>query len=351
MDQEQKRLNSEWVSVNAFREVLKIAHSGDLRKSTYDEALELGGEIYPELLDEENSLLRRERQSSITKEYIQKAKLISKRERNKIRAIDLVYKDITELESLIELDTKKGNEQLVKRLSLIQRAKEELELIKHSENQLIFRDAYNAERNLPTLFLGKASKTYQLSSDNKLRIRVLHPDKPEHITGADLIYEYHDKESGKVNLVFVQYKIWEDKKLSLSDKRLKEQIDRLKSHTCSIGLCQCKENNEDFRFPFCTSFLRPTDALQRADQELISRGEHIPICKIEKVKSTGIRGGEYLEYKKIKSISISSMLFEDLFNRGKLGSRSLTIKELEELYKQSNIIDSSDTVIVYAQEY
>ena len=76
----QKRLDSEWAAVNAFREILKIAYRGDIRKSTYDEALELGGELYPELLDEENSLIRRERQSNITKEYIQKAKLISKKE-------------------------------------------------------------------------------------------------------------------------------------------------------------------------------------------------------------------------------------------------------------------------------
>ncbi|MBP6236680.1 MAG: hypothetical protein KA270_06865 [Saprospiraceae bacterium] len=351
MENEINRLNSEWVVVNATREMLKIANGGDIRKSSYNDALELGGEIYPELLAEEVSLIRRERLSSITKEYIQKAKLLSIREGRETNPITLVERDIDEYTSLIELEKKKNNEQLVKRLGQIHIAKEELVPVRHSENQLIFRDAYNADRNLPTLFSGKASKTFELPNSNDLKIRILHPDKPEHITGADLIYEYHNKEDETVSLVFIQYKIWEDRKLYLSDKRLKEQIERLKSHTCLVGLCNCKLEDEEYRFPYCSSFLRPTDALQRADQQLISSGEHIPICKIDKVKSTGIRGGEYLEYKKMKSVSLSSVLFEDLFNRGKVGSRSLTIKELAEFYEKSNIIDPKDTVVIYAQEY
>lgn len=350
MDDEKIRLNGEWVSVNAIREMLKIATRGDIRKSTYDDALEFGGEIYPELLAEDVSLIRRERQSPITKEYIQRAKLRSIKIGNEVKALELVMADIDDHESLIELGAKKGNKQLLRRLDLLYKAKEELEPKKHSENQLIFRDAYNAERNLPSLITDKASKVFNLPNENQVKIRVLHPEKPEHITGADLIYEYHDKETQEISLVFVQYKIWEERKMSITDERLKKQIQRLKFNTCSKGICKCDERN-GYRFPFCSSFIRPTDALQSADQKLISTGEHLPICQIDEVKSVGVRGGEYLEYKEIKNVSISSIHFEELFNRGKIGSKKFSRKELEEFYKQTKVIDSKDTVIIYAQEY
>lgn len=58
-----------------------------------------------------------------------------------------------------------------------------------------------------------------------------------------------------------------------------------------------------------------------------------------------------LNYKKIKEISLSSELFEDLFNRGKIGSRGLTAEELESLYEEASVIDSTDTVVIYAQEF
>lgn len=88
MDKERERLNQEWITVNAVREMLKISTRGNIAKSTYDEALEVGGEIYPELLGENVSILRRERFSNITKEYKQKAKLLSIREKKKQKQLN-----------------------------------------------------------------------------------------------------------------------------------------------------------------------------------------------------------------------------------------------------------------------
>lgn len=334
---------------------MKISTRGNIAKSTYDEALEVGGEIYPELLGENVSILRRERFSNITKEYKQKAKLLSIREKKETKAIELVDLDIFDLESLVKLESdgrgQEDKDQLYKKLNQLYKAREELQPVKHTENQLIFRDVYNVERSIPVLSLGKSAKTFNLPNSDNLRIRVLHPEIPEHITGADLIYEYHYKESEKVSLVFIQYKIWEDKKLYLSDERLNNQLKRLESFTCSKGLCDCIDKNKNsYRFPYCTSFLRPTDALQRADQTLISRGEYIPICKINKSKTIGIRKGEYLDYKGIKDVSLSSLLFEDLFNGGKIGSKRLSYEELSELYRSSDIINSEEKVIIYAQD-
>ena len=76
MDEEQ-RLNAEWLALNAFRGLTKLAAKGDLSKGTYDNALELGGELYPELLGPNTSLLRRERESDTVKEYRQLAHLRS----------------------------------------------------------------------------------------------------------------------------------------------------------------------------------------------------------------------------------------------------------------------------------
>ena len=53
----------------------------------------------------------------------------------------------------------------------------------------------------------------------------------------------------------------------------------------------------------------------------------------------------------IKEVSLSAELFEDLFNRGKIGSRELSIEELKRLYENASVVDQSDTVVIYAQEF
>ncbi|EJQ2920759.1 hypothetical protein NYH66_003262, partial [Salmonella enterica] len=264
MNNGDERINQEWIALNAIRGMVKIASKGSMSKSTYDNALDLGGVLYPELLGPENSLLRRERESDTTKEYRQKAELRSIRNDSPITALELVLTDIEDYESLISIakinkDDKQKTDQLKRRLAQLVKAKSELEIRSHSENQLIFRDAYNAERNLPELSRGHAYKDFELPDGNNLRLRVLHPDRPEHITGADIIYERHNKKSGKISVVVVQYKIWEEKKLYISDPRMKTQIDKMKKFTCGNDICVHQEGDNTYRFPCCAGFLRPTD--------------------------------------------------------------------------------------------
>lgn len=351
MDDIKLRINKEWVSLNAIREILQIATGGDFTKSTYDIALELGGELYPELLGEENSILRRNRQSTTAKEFIQKAKLKSLKEKKKISPLELLEIEIDEIESLIEYEKKKRqNDQLVVRLKKMRKAENELKKERHTEHHLITRDAYNFDRGIPVLFDGNAIRDYELPNENNLRIRVLHPNKLEHITGADLIYEHHDKYNEEVSLVFIQYKIWENKKMYMSDKRMLKQIKKLKSITCDKGLCICNKTHKVYRFPYCASFLRPTDALQSPNQKLISSGEHLPICKINLVKEYGDNGGELISYESIKESSVSGYLFEQLFNRGKIGSKKFSFKELKKYYESIELVNSKESVIIYAQE-
>lgn len=352
------RINQEWIALNAIRGMIKIASKGSMTKSTYDNSLDLGGVLYPELLGPEKSILKRERESDTTKEYRQKADLQSIKKQIEVSALQLVLADIEEYDSLISIaqlnkNDKKRTDQLKRKLGQLQQAKTELQVKPHSENQLIFRDAYNVERELPELpkAKGHAHRDFQLPDGNYLRLRVLHPDKPEHITGADIIYERHNRDTGRISIVVVQYKIWEDKKLYLSDPRMTSQIEKMKAFTCSKDICKQGQGENSYRFPCCSGFLRPTDKLQNVEQKFISTGEHLPICKIEECKTTGKQGGTLLEYDKIKEVSLSTELFEDLFNRGKIGSRELPPEKLKDLYETATVIDSTDTVVIYAQEF
>ncbi|WP_324648565.1 hypothetical protein [Aeromonas dhakensis] len=354
MSNTEERINQEWITLNAIRGMTKIASKGSMTKSTYDNALDLGGALYPDLLGPENSLLKRDRESDTTKEYRQKAELKSIRDGYNISALDLVLTDIEDYESLIATaqinKDEKRIDQLKRRLAQLNTAKKELDMDAHSENQLIFRDAYNVDRDLPELSKGHAHRDLQLPDGNYLRLRVLHPEKTEYITGADIIYERHNNETGTVSIVIVQYKIWTDKKLYLSDDRMKCQIEKMRAFVCNKEICQ-QNSEKEYRFPCCSGFIRPTDKLQKSDQKFISSGEHLPICQIEKCKSKGPQGADILEYERIKDTSLSSELFEHLFNRGKIGSRNLTYQELKELYADAAIINAHDTVVIYAQEF
>jgi len=353
---DEERIDAEWIALSAFRGVTKIASQGDMGKSTYENALEFGGALYPELLGDEVSILKREHESDIVKEYRQKARLKSIRDNIQITPLSLLISDIDELEGLLsiaksESGDKQRVDQLKNKLGSLLKGKKELEPTKHTEHQLIFRDAYNVDRPVKALETGQGYRDFELPNENILRIRVLHPDHPEHVTGADVIYERHSRDKESVSIVAVQYKIWEDGKLYISDPRMTEQINKLRSFLCDRYICKSKGNSNDYRFPCCSAFLRPTDKLQRPDQKFISRGEHVPICKIEECISEGSRGGKVLEYKNMRDISLSNETFEFLFNKGKIGSDYMSYEELEKLYSGALMQASRDSVVIYAQEF
>lgn len=354
--QNASRINSEWVTLSAIRGVAKIAVKGDLGKATYDNALKLGGELYPALLGPDASILRRERESDTAKEYRQRASLKTIRQGSEIGPLSLIRIDIDELKDLLEVAKQKRNnrakaDQLKRRLKILLAAEEELNPIPHTENQLIFRDALAVQRAVPALHSGQGYRDFELPDSNILRVRVLHPDKPEHITGADIIYERHSPSEEKASIVAVQYKIWEEKVMYLTDERMLKQLERLQKFTCDKDICVQPESSSTYRFPCCAAFLRPTDKLQRADQSFMSSGEHIPICRIDDCKSMSVRGASILEYEKMRDISLSSEMFEQLFNKGKIGSRMLTYVELQELYASHQIAVDEDNVVIYAQEF
>lgn len=349
------RVDAEWLMINAVRELLKMATKGDIRKSTYNNAMEFGGEIYPDLLGPDVSLLRRERESDTAKEYRQRARLKSLKTGENIDPLSLIVTDIFEIEDLLQIakmeSSRERVDQLKRKLNLLNYAKDDLSPEKHTENQLIFRDAYNSQRNLPELGLGKGCKDYELPDGNVLRIRVLHPDKPEQVTGADILYERHATYDAEASVVAVQYKIWEEKVLRLNDERMQGQLNRLEAFTCKNGLCTSPGNGKKYRFPHCAAFLRPTDKLQKVDQKLISSGEHVPICLIDECTTKSERGVDTLTYNSMRGTSLSNEVFEYLFNAGRIGSRMIPYKELAELYKKYEVAGSENHVVIHAQEY
>jgi hypothetical protein len=64
---------------------------------------------------------------------------------------------------------------------------------------------------------------------------MLHPEKPEHATGADLLYEMCSPRDRKVRITLVQYKVWSGEVLYLSKSRVQQQLDRLRSTVCGAS--------------------------------------------------------------------------------------------------------------------
>jgi hypothetical protein len=357
-DNVSERLDPEWVTLNAVRDLMRLAVRGDNSKSTYDNALALGAAICPEILGPDVSVLRQDRESDLTKEYRQRATLRTIRDGNEITALSLVKNDIDEFESLLSAakasKDKTKTDQLQRKLKKFYSSEEEINPDKNSENQLIFRDALKVNRNIPMLIEGKNNRTFELFDNNLLTIRVLHPEIPEHITGADHVYERYDAFTNTVVIAFVQYKIWENKMMYFSDndsnKRMLGQIEKMQDFLCRKDICK-NENNNQYRFPGCSAFLRPTDKLQSPNQAFISTGEHLPICHINNCISTTLNGARVLEYSNVKKISLSNEIFEELFSQGKIGSPPLSLEKLADLYKNSYIISKKDTMLLYAQEY
>lgn len=356
MTESTPRVDAEWIALNAFRGLTKIASKGDLTKSTYDNALDFGGALYPELLGPENSVLRRDRESDTAKEYRQKAQLLTIRNKDQVDPVALLRTDIDEFKGLLSIaeqnkSDKTRVDQLKKKLGQLINAEREMAPVSHTENQLIFRDAYNVHRDLPSLASGQGYRDFRLPDDNVLRVRVLHPDRPEHISGADIIYERHSPHEACASIVAVQYKIWSDKALYLTDVRMAEQLKRLQAFTCDKQVCEQSSGVPGYRFPCCAAFLRPTDKLQKTDQKYFSTGEHLPICRIDDCKTITDRSAAILEYSKMRDISLSSEIFEYLFNKGKIGSRMLSYEKLNLLYADFLVASSEDNVVIYAQEF
>lgn len=342
--------------VVALRDTLSIAKKSTV-KPTYEAAINIINDLNPELYQEVSNALPFKNLSEEARFYQNKAELQSITSDTPITAIQLIDLELTELNQLlidasdIDADKKKFVKQKILSLTGL---KETLRPRRISENRYLQRDFSTVDRRdfgASLVIQNDFVADFRLKSNSFLRIRLLHPDRIEHSTGADLIYEQHDVEQGKIRVMFLQYKIWEDGVLYYSQAHnLEQQLRRMHSLLCEDRYCKQPEslNGEfEYRFPYCSAFLRPTDKVQLSNSKLISTGIHIPVCLALAWRN---RGDISINKKEIRTATLTHEIFEGLFNKSFIGSRWLTEEELERFYRSNEILESDESIKIYARE-
>ena len=350
IDEFTSRLNTEWSFVVALREIAGIALKGEIQP-TYAQSIALARALFPKLFNPDESLLIRQQESEITREYRQLAKAESSLQKKAIAPLELVKSDIAKYEKLVK--TSVETDKLRQRLTKLQLAKHELQQTEYTEQQLILRDAIRTHSEYPISGSGKDYREFKLPNHRTLRIRVLHPDKPEHLMGADVIYEHYWDERKLVRLAAIQYKIWNNRVIH-QDGRMDKQIERLRSTFCESELCKPSQNSkraDAYRLPYCAAFLRPTDKPQSTDSKLVSTGYHVPICVVTRSWKDGPKGGKRIASKNIRSESVTHKIFEETFNSNMLGSGFVAYEKLEELYRNNKILNAEERIVIHAQEF
>jgi len=344
------RLDAEWATLIAIRELLGVALKGKATP-TYEQALEFGKTVSPSLFDSEDTVLG-SNEREIVKEYRQRAEAKSSISGRTITPLELLHEEIEEFKAMVRTP---GDRDLIeKRLRALDNITTLFQPQAHTENQLILRDVFSAERRLldPPIRADRYHD-FRLDKDRGLRIRLLHPDKPEQSTGADLIYENYWDKKRVIRISFVQYKVWDGSTLySSSSRNLASQLAKLKRVLCDDGFCEKAEASASrYRLPHCCAFLRPSDKLQDPNSRLISSGLHVPICVIAKGWQTTKRNGKKIERKNIRSEALSPKIFEELLNTNMLGSRWLTYSDVERLYRRHKVLAPRERIVVHAQEF
>lgn len=352
-----QRLDTEWTLLNAIREMLGVALKGEITP-TYAQSIAIGKSIAPQIFDTEASLLGKSKEPALAREYRQRAEASSQLEGESINPLQLIDEDIEYYGRLL---TTSGERDLIQRkLDAIRDVRILFTNKKYTENQLILRD-YRVERqlidSLPSVPIeGDTYREYQISKGRGMRIRLLHPDPPEHSLGADLIYEQYWDKKKLGRLTVVQYKIWNGRVLYFSQAgNLEKQLLKLRNAFCDRELCKPFEGGSrenSYRLPYCVAFLRPTDQLQSPDSRLISSGLHVPICTILRIlERQQNERGKKLDSANFRSEALSHKVFEELFNANMLGSRWLSYEEIENLYRQHKILQPYERIVLHAQEF
>lgn len=346
---EESRRNLAFQTIVAHRDLLQIANKRN-QPPTYENALGLLNELAPDLYNDFIELLSRKNKSELVQYFTDLSEIKSKEAAREITPIELIERQIKTLQELHDQDPSKKT--VTKRLMEHLVAREKMDLVRLTENRILNRDFNQVSRESYSdkLFQDDFYSDYKLKNSNILRIRFLHPDTDEHVTGADLIYEQYDLTKNKVRFVFLQYKTWDkDVIYTSSTANLVPQLEKMTNLLCKNKLCHSSAGNKTsnkYRLPYCSAFLRPTDKVQNSDSKLISSGYHLPICNALKL----IESEGKIEKKMIKEESFSSHIFEELFNSNMVGTRWIETEDLEKIYEENKIFKKSDRIKLYAQE-
>lgn len=346
---EDSRRNDAFKFLIAMREALTIAQRSQ-QPVPYKKTRDLMYDIDPKLHEEISELITKRNPSDLVKYYTQKAELLSAEKGEIISPESIIESDLKAEEKLLTLGDNVG---LIKRrIYELQTALEHFQPEDISENFILNHDFSLVSRHD---FFGKKIydtakvKDYKLTGNRILRMRLLHPDKAERIIGSDLVYEQFDLKNERVRFIHLQYKTWNTNVLYFSQGNVVEQINKLKDNICESGYCSTtsgSKNSKNYRFPYCSAFLRPTSYLTKPDSSLVSSGIHIPICMVHKIKEKDVK----IDKKNSKGKSVGYKIFEELFIDNHLGSRWIPISELENFYREKGINSETGRIRVHAQE-
>ncbi|MDN4013894.1 hypothetical protein QX233_15575 [Chryseobacterium gambrini] len=335
--------------VNALREVVSISKKMN-QPISYEQTLDLLSDFSPETYEAIVPLMQRKNESDWVKYFKEKADALSTDE-NIVSPITVINEELAELKKITK--TRSDKRFLNKRVRDYENALDYFSPRKISEHKILNRDFYLAERTdfkiVETLYEDEEHKDYRLDNNNILRLRLIHPDRPEHIIGADLIYEHLNTKHKNVRFLHMQYKTWNNKILNFKAGNLEDQINKLDNILCKAGYCNDyggKRIGRFYRLPYCCAFLRPTSKMQNSDSKMVSTGMHIPICEAKKIMETE----KSLTKENIKGKNISYKIFDELFNSNMIGSRVLNFDEHQKFYEDNDLLDNRNIIRIHAQE-
>jgi len=336
------------------REVLCLGHK-DSDRVSYAEAAAVCQTALPDLFTEDQnfSIFQLSEDIQVAR-YEQRAKAQRVIRNADVTALMLVDEDIAakEKEIVANPDGKALRAERKKLFRIRQRIKNEI----YVEHQVLERDVYQVRRDLPVSGQGKGYIEFQLPHGRALRLRLFHPNKPEHSTGVDIVYEHYREEEDLVRIAAMQYKMLDADTLSMSSKReqnrFEKQLDKMKGEFCKNSYCDApSENNAErwFSYRYCSAFVRPTEKQQKPDARYVSTGYHIPLCMFRNLWD--ISASKKLGIQNFQGKSVKSEVFEELFNINELGSKWLTYIELEKFYQKHKVLEPGDRIVIHAQEF
>jgi hypothetical protein len=271
-----------------------------------------------------------------------------------VTALMLVDEDIAAKEK--EIAANPHGKALTAEWKKLLRIRRKIKKEPYVEHQVLERDVFQVRRNLPISGQGRGYIEFRLPHGRALRLRLLHPNKPEHSTGVDLVYEYYWDEEDLVRIAVMQYKMLENNILSMSSQkeqeRFEKQLNKMKREFCKNTYCDAPENGKMERWfskRYCSAFVRPTDQQQKPEAQYVSTGYHIPLCRFRDLWDMST--SKKLSVHSFQGISIRSEAFEELFNMNELGSKWLTYEELEKFYKKHKVLEPGDRIVIHVQEF
>jgi hypothetical protein len=349
--EEYNKYQEEWLLLNLIRELRGIATKGNL--PTYTESIKFARQVIPDIFDENSEMVKKHHEPELVRFYLQLAEAQSKLEGRKISGLELVDKEIMELNKMLASDIAE-KDTLNKKLKKLKTVRTILKPTKEEEDFILAHDVRSLRFGvMPVNHSGKYAD-YKVTENRIVRVRLIHPNRGERSLGADMIYEHYDPEKEMVRFVMIQYKLWDGNRLYWTTSRnLKSQLEKLSENLCDQKFCFSSPGRNasgEFRYPFCTAFLRPTDTLLYKNSPLTSSGTHLPICKISEIIRKTSLFNNVLDKHALREVSVSQPVFEECFNKNQLGSRWMSYDEAEELYRKHKILDSEENIIIHVQE-